>query len=83
MNKKELINNICDELDNYYYGDISQYDLKILGKIAEYADQDLAGCLVALKIDLDEVDGNSDNWESESDKIVRHYAKEIAELYRE
>ena len=83
MNKTELINKICDELDNYYYGDISQYDLKILGKIAEYADQELAGCLVALKIDLDEIDGNAENWESESDQIVRNYAKEIAELYRE
>lgn len=83
MTKTELINKICDELDNYYYADISQYDLKILGKIAEYADQDLAGCLVALKNDLDEFDSSAENWESESDKIVKRYAEEIAELYRE
>lgn len=83
MTKTELINKICDELNNYYYADISQYDLKILGKIAEYADQDLAGCLVALKNDLDEFDSSAENWESESDKIVKRYAEEIAELYRE
>ena len=82
MNKTELINKICDELDNYYYCDIYQSDLKILDKISEYADQELAGCLIALQKDLDEIDGNADNWESESDKIVRNYAKEIAELYK-
>ena len=51
MNKTELINKICDELDNYYYGDIYQSDLKILDKISEYADQELAGCLIALQKD--------------------------------
>lgn len=83
MNKTELINKICDELDNYYYGDIYLSDLKILDKISEYADQELTGCLIALQKDLDEIDSNADNWESESDKIVRNYAKEIAELYKE
>ena len=84
MSNRELINKICDELHNYQYGNTALENLKILGKIAEYADEKLSGCLSACNAELNsicELD-DLDEWEQLSDEIIMKYAKEIADLCR-